>query len=118
MTTWVQLVPPLMLTPATRPRDPPFDHRSCCQPPPMSLELRGLTPTIGWPSLFGTLVTGWPATLSAVHEAKALVPETWTSESRMNPGGSAHTGGESGGQKEKPRSEEGASHGTTPFPSL
>src|SRR5262249_60664506 len=83
--------PGLVQSPATGPRPPPFDHRSCCQPPTMLLELSGLTATIGSTSLFGTLVPGWPATPSAVHVAKRLVPETWTIGSRMNVGGSAHT---------------------------
>src|SRR5262249_34613092 len=91
MTPWVQWTPPSVLTPATRPRDPPFDHRSCCQPPTMLLELTGLTATIGSTSLFGTFLPGCPAALSAVHEAKGLVPETWTSGSSRNVGGSGCT---------------------------
>src|SRR5262245_33856952 len=33
MTTFVQWLPPSVLTPATSPRAPPLDQRSCCQMP-------------------------------------------------------------------------------------
>src|SRR4051794_23497981 len=76
MTTCVQFEPPFVLTPATWPREPPFDQRSCCHAPTMLPWFAGLTSIQGSTSLFGTLVPVWPATLSGVHPANGEAPET------------------------------------------
>jgi hypothetical protein len=83
MTDCVQLEPPLKLTPATSPRAPPFDHRSCCQMPTMLSPSVGFTSIQGSTSLCRNTVPDWPATLSAVQPTNALVPETWTSGPAM-----------------------------------
>src|SRR5215217_9541597 len=77
--TCCQLLPPLVLTPATSPRAPPLDQRSCCQIPTTLLESVGLTSIQGSTSLLRYTVPDWLAIASAVQPAKALVPETWTS---------------------------------------
>ena len=51
--TDVHDVPPFMLTPATSPREPPSDQRSCCQKPATSFGFTGLTAIHGSVSLFG-----------------------------------------------------------------
>jgi hypothetical protein len=51
--TCVQLPPPFVLTPATRPRAPPFDQRSCCHVATMFSGSVGLTSTHGSTSVFG-----------------------------------------------------------------
>src|SRR4029450_802230 len=79
ITTCCQLVPPLRLTPATRPRAPPLDQRSCCQMPAMLSGSVGLTSIHGSTSLLRTTVPAWSAPPPAVQPRNALVPETWTS---------------------------------------
>ena len=74
-----QLAPPFMVTPATSPREPPFDQRSCCQTPIMLFAFVGLTSIQGSTSLPMYTVPLWPAALSAVHPASGLAPDTWTS---------------------------------------
>src|SRR5215216_5240035 len=77
--TCCQLLPPLVLTPATSPRAPPLDQRSCCQIPTTLLGLVGFTSIHGSTSLFRKTVPDWLATASAVQPRNALTPETWTS---------------------------------------
>src|SRR5215207_8607700 len=77
--TCCQLLPPLVPTPATSPRAPPLDQRSCCQIPTTLAGLVGLTSIQGSTSLFRYTVPDWLATASAVQPTNALVPETWTS---------------------------------------
>src|SRR5262249_15696613 len=86
MTTDCHVVPPSKLTPATSPRDPPSDQRSCCQNATMLSGFVGFTSTHGSTSLFRNTVRWpdgslaiWPATSSAVHVANGLGPETCTS---------------------------------------
>src|SRR5215510_1030637 len=86
MTTDCHVVPPSKLTPATSPRDPPSDQRSCCQNATMLFGFVGVTSTHGSTSLFRKTVRWpdgsraiWPATSSAVHVANGLAPETCTS---------------------------------------
>src|SRR5262249_41846411 len=85
-TTDCHVVPPSKLTPATSPRDPPSDQRSCCQNATMLFGFVGFTSTHGSTSLFRNTVRWpdgsraiWPATSSAVHVANGLGPETCTS---------------------------------------
>src|SRR5262245_53784323 len=78
MTTWDQLAPPSMLTPATSPRAPPFDQRSCCQVATMLLAFAGLTSTQGSTVLSGKSRPTWVAALSAVQPAKGSAPDTCT----------------------------------------
>src|SRR5215510_13381062 len=85
-TTDCHVVPPLKLTPATSPRDPPSAQRSCCQNATMLLGFVGFTSTHGSASLFRKTVRWpdgssaiWPATSSAEHVANGLAPETCTS---------------------------------------
>src|SRR5439155_24616374 len=44
---YAKLDPPVWLTAATSPCEPPFDQRSCCQNPATSLALVGLTASQG-----------------------------------------------------------------------
>src|SRR5439155_502129 len=81
-----RLPPPFRLTPATSPRDPPSDQRSCCQKATMLFGFVGFTSTQGSTSelrkTFRCPVGSraiCPATSSAVQLANGLVPETWTS---------------------------------------
>ncbi|MGI8478984.1 MAG: hypothetical protein ACR2M2_03880 [Gaiellaceae bacterium] len=46
-----QLAPPFVVNPATSPREPPFDQRSCCQTPIMLAGFDGLTSIQGSTSL-------------------------------------------------------------------
>src|SRR5262245_12976778 len=85
-TTDCHVEPPSKLTPASSPRDPPSDQRSCCQNATMLLGFVGFTSTHGSTSLFRNTVRWpdgsraiWPATSSAVHVANGLEPETCTS---------------------------------------
>jgi hypothetical protein len=75
MTTSLQESPPSLLTPATRPRAPPSDQRSCCHVLTMLSGFVGLTSTQGSTSVFGKFVPVCPE--SAVHDAKGLTPETF-----------------------------------------
>src|SRR5262245_4796890 len=90
-TTVLHVKPPSKLAPATRPRDPPLDQRYCCQPPTRFRRLAGFAAIHGSTSLWRKTVPGCPDTLSAVHVANGLRPDTFTSESAMKVGGSAHT---------------------------
>ena len=47
ITTDVHDTPPFRLTPATSPRDPPSDQRSCCQKATMLFGFVGFTSTQG-----------------------------------------------------------------------
>jgi hypothetical protein len=71
--------PPFVLTPATSPREPPFDQRSCCQIPTRFAVLVGLTSIHGSTSLPTKTVPDCVPTASAVHPANGLAPDTWTS---------------------------------------
>jgi hypothetical protein len=56
MTTSLHEMPPFVLTPATSPRDPPSDQRSCCQVATMLFVLVGFTSTQGSTSVFAKFV--------------------------------------------------------------
>src|SRR6266540_3712548 len=74
MTTSVHDWPPSLLTPATSPRAPPSDQRSCCQLATMLLASVGFTSTQGSTSVLAKFVPVCPE--SAVHAANGLAPET------------------------------------------
>jgi hypothetical protein len=74
--TIVQLAPPFIVTPATFPREPPFDQRSCCQTPIMLSAFAGLTSIHGSTSLLMYAVPLWPLTLSSVQPMNGVAPET------------------------------------------
>src|SRR5436190_9638279 len=76
--------PPLVLTPATKPRAPPLDQRSCCQMPTTRAEFVGSTSTQGSTSLLANSVPDWVSALSAVQPLNGLVPDTCTSGSAVN----------------------------------
>ncbi len=78
----LQVAPPLKLTPATLPREPPLDQRSCCQKATMLSGSLGFTSSQGSISLSGKLVP-LPATIPgkfphALNGGNGLRPETWT----------------------------------------
>src|SRR5919198_5651908 len=74
MTTSRHDLPPFVLTPATRPREPPSDQRSCCHVATMLSGCIGFTSTHGSTSVLAKFLPVCPE--SAVHEAKGLAPET------------------------------------------
>src|SRR6266511_4451586 len=74
MTTSVHDWPPSLLTPATSPRAPPSDQRSCCQLATLLLASVGFTSTQGSTSVLAKFVPVCPE--SAVHAANGLAPET------------------------------------------
>src|SRR5919198_4167569 len=76
MTTSLHDWPPSLLTPATSPRAPQSDQRSCCQLATMLSALVGFTSTQGSTSVFGKFVPVCPE--SAVQDANGLAPETCT----------------------------------------
>src|SRR5512132_952758 len=72
MTTSLHELPPFVLTPATRPREPPSDQRSCCQVATMLSAFVGFTSTQGSTSVLAKFVPVCPE--SAVHDANGLAP--------------------------------------------
>src|SRR5580704_1900094 len=56
----VQVLPPSVLTPATMPREPPLDQRSCCQTPTKCFGLLGSTAIYGSTWLLRETVPDWP----------------------------------------------------------
>src|SRR6266498_4022043 len=75
ITTEFQDWPPSLLTPATSPREPPSDQRSCCQVATMLSAFVGFTSTQGSTSVLAKFVPVCPE--SAVHDANGLAPETF-----------------------------------------
>src|SRR3989442_9031238 len=73
MTTRFHVLPPLWVTPATRPLAPPLDQRSCCHTPTMFLGFVGFTSTHGSTSALRKFVPGSPKMSQA---ANGLGPET------------------------------------------
>ena len=82
MTTSLHELPPFVLTPATRPRDPPSDQRSCCHVATMLSGLVGFTSTQGSTSVLAKFVPVCPE--SVVQEANGLAPDTFCGVDAVN----------------------------------